>query len=408
MRRTLLAVVLALAARPAAGQAGHGLTDQGLDSLRHDVAIDSVDAQAYYRLGLGLWEKHKLDEAETAFQRALHFQPWHAGAHLALAVLPSSRSGRYWMDLGHRITLDSARAIRRTILQHRAEASVLDPRSDLAPLGFLKDDELVTDHQTINLAGFQFSTYFDVPALKAMRRAMRELIDQRPDSAFDILAAALAARRHDQTMNDEFIALYATSALRSGHPDAAADGYRELAERAGRREAASHGTGPFDPGPAYNVRGHFLLLYGIAEAEAGKHQVARAAFREALLTDLTFYQAHARLADLAEEDGDLEAALAERQAAIAVAPETARPYLDLGITLLQAGRAREAEDALTEAVVRLPWDPGAQLFLFQAAMTTGDRPAAQRALTALDLFAPRRNHDQVVEAHRRFDEGTAR
>jgi hypothetical protein len=30
---------------------------------------------------------------------------------------------------------------------------------------------------------------------------------------------------------------------------------------------------------------------------------------------------------------------------------------------------------------------------------------AQHALAALDLFAPRRNHDQVVDAHRRFDAG---
>lgn len=411
MRRSALVGWSLLVAVPAAGQAPRGLTDRGLDSLRQDVAIDSVDAQSWYRLGLGLWEKHKFDAADSAFQRALHFQPWHAGAHLALGTLPGARGSRYLQDLPDRIGHDSTLAFLRATLRHLADATVSDPRVDLSPLGFLSDEELISSRTASSTAfvinGMRFQSFYDTPALKPMRRAMRALIEQHPESAYAGLAAALAARRPDQVMTDQFIDLYATSALRAGHPDAAANGYRELAQRAGRREAAAHGSPSVDLGPLFNARGDALLLYGIAEAEAGHPDVARAAFHEALLTDVTLYQAHARLADLAEAEGDLDGALAERQAAIAVTPETARPYLDLGITLLQAGRAREAEDALTDAAQRLPWDPGIELFLFQAAMATGDRVVAQHALDALDLFAPRRNHDQVVDAHQRFAQGTA-
>lgn len=407
----LLLAWLCLVAGPAAGQRRHGLTDRGLDSLRQDVAIDSVDAQSWYRLGLGLWEKHQYDGADSAFRQALHFQPWHAGAHLALGILPAARGGRYLQDLPDRVGRDSAWALIRAAFRHQADAKVSDPRVDLSPLAFLNDDELIpsttVSSSAIVINGIRLSSYYDTPALKPMRRALRALIEQHPDSAFDLLAAALAARRADQLMNDQFIDLYATAALRAHHPDAAANGYRELAQRAARREAAAHGSLPVDLGPAANARGHFLLLYGMAQVEAGHGDLARAAFHEALLTDITLYQAHAQLADLAEADGDLDGALAERQAAISVAPETARPYLDLGITLLQAGRAREAEGALTDAAQRLPWDPGIQLFLFQAAMATGDRVVAKHALDALDLFAPRRNRDQVAEAHRRFDEASA-
>lgn len=407
MRPAFLLVGLSLVAGPAAGQGTHRLTDRGLDSLRADAAIDSVDAQSWYRLGLGLWEKRQFDAADSAFRRALRFQPWHAGAHLALAVLPGSRGDRYLQDLFDRVGRDSALAILKAALRNGAEAMTLDPRLDLAPLGFLKDDQLVVDRTSITFGGITFSSYYDIPALKQMRRATRALIQGHPDSAFGILADALARRRHDQTMDDQFVALYASTALRSGHADAAVSGYRELAQRAGRREATAHGSPVIDIGPIGNVRGDYLLLYGIAAAEAHQREVAEAAFREALLTDITLYQAHAQLAELAEEAGDLPAALTERRAAIAVSPESARPYLDLGITLLQAGQPRAAEDTLTEAAVRLPWDPGIQLFLFQAALAAGDRAMAQRALDALDLFAPRRNHDQVLDAHRRFDRAAA-
>lgn len=404
MRPAFLLAGLCLVAGPAAGQGPHRLSDRGLDSLRQDVVLDSVDAQAWYRFGLGLWEKHRYDAADTAFRAALRYEPWHAGAHLALGTLPFARGGRYLMDLPDRVGRDSALALLEAASLHRAEARTLDPRLDLAPLGFLTDDELVAGTATFTILGPQTIVFSSAPiAVGPMRRAYRALIAERPDTAFAILARALAERRPGETMNDEFISLYAGAALRSGHPDAAASGYRELAQRAGRREQAAHGSPIVDPGAVFNLRSRYLLLYGLAEAEAHQREVARAALHEALLIDLTLYQAHARLADMAEEDGDLAAALEERRAAIAVSPESPRPYLDLGITLLQAGQPRAAEDTLTEAAARLPWDPGIELFLFQAAMAAGDRAVAKHALDALDLFAPRRNHDQVADAHRRFE-----
>ena len=68
-------LLAATAVCPAAAQSRHGLTDRGLDSLRQTTLVDSVDAEAYYRYGLGLWEKKKFDAADTAFRRALHFAP---------------------------------------------------------------------------------------------------------------------------------------------------------------------------------------------------------------------------------------------------------------------------------------------------------------------------------------------
>jgi predicted Zn-dependent protease len=200
-----------------------------------------------------------------------------------------------------------------------------------------------------------------------------------------------------ETMPDDFVWYLALAADRSGHPDVAMDGFRELSQRAGRRESNAIIMSPTGAG-----RELYLVLYGMAADRVGHPALARAALREALTVDLTLYQAHSRLADIAEAAGNTDEALSERRAALDLAPEVGRLHLDFGITLLQAGRPVEAKAELREAMVALPWDPGVLLFLFQSALATADRPTATEALSALALFAPRRNVDQVDEARRQL------
>lgn len=399
MRRlALIALCLGVPASGTAAQGRGRITDRGLDSLRLAVQHDSVDAEAYYRFGLGLWEKRKYDQADSAFRRALHFQPWHAGAHLALGALPYGRGGRYRFDLPGRVGADAARRIYQEAAAHTRLAYLYDPAVDLAPLRFLADDELVPDgggRMSCADGGCVFY-YRDPKWVRPVRRATRLLVTGGADSAYTLLMTAYTARRPDEVLPDEFVWFLALAADRSGHPSEAADAYRELAQRATRREQ----NASIDPSP--QGRDLFLMLYGLASDRAGQSAVARAALREALVANLTLFQAHARLADMAETMGATDEAITERHRAITSAPDVARLYTDLGITLLQAGRSAEARDAFTEAVIRAPWDPAAQLFLFQAALALDDRGTAERALKALELFAPRRHQDQVADARHRL------
>ena len=399
MRRPALVTLLLGAFAAGAAAQGRGrITDRGLDSLRAAVQVDSVDAESYYRLGLGLWEKRKYDQADTAFQRAIHFQPWHAAAHLALGALPFGRGGRYRTDLPGRVGADSARRIYQGAATHLRLAYLYDPAVDLAPLRFLSDDELVPDGGGRIVCGEAGCVFFyrDPKWVRPVRKATRLLVTGRADSAYTLLMAAYAGRRNDEILPDEFVWSLALAADRTGHAVEAADGYRELAQRASRREQ----RGSIDPAP--QGRDLFLLLYGLALDRAGQTAIARAALREALIANLTLFQAHVRLADIAETQGAVDEAITERRRAITGAPDLARLYTDLGITLLQSGRTAEAREAFTEAVIRAPWDPAAQLFLFQTAVVLGDRGTAERALGALELFAPRRNQEQVADARRRF------
>ena len=396
MRRRAFWTLLELAlAAPASAQYRRGLSDRGLDSLRQATLIDSVDAESYYRYGLGLWEKHKFDAADSAFRRALHFAPWHAGAHLALGALPYGRGGRYLFDLPRRLPADSFRAFIKGTGRHTRDALLMDPLVDLTPLRFLDDEELVPDGgRMLCIGGMCFlmgrSRWF-----RPMRTGARYLVSGHADSAYQVLSAAMATRDTNETLPDDFVLYLTLAADRSGHPELAMDGYQELARRAGRREANS-----FIMSPVSGDRVLYLVLYGMSADRVGHPAVARAAFREALTVDLALYQAHSRLADLAEMNGNTEEAVTERRAAIDLAPDVGRLHLDLGITFLQAGRSAEAEAELQQAAASLPWDPGVQLFLFQSALANSDRPTAERAFAALALFAPRRNADQVADARR--------
>jgi tetratricopeptide (TPR) repeat protein len=396
---SLLAAAL-LAASPVAAQWRPGLTDRGLDSLRQATLRDSVDAEAQFRYGMGLWEKRRYDAADTAFRRALTFQPTHAGAHVALGVLPYGRGDRYLFDLPRRVGADSLVRFFQDAARHSRDAFLYDPTVDLAPLRFVPDERLVPDNGgLVCFGGLCFRTTADRKWWRPTRKAARLLVTGQADSAYTVLRGALATRDSGEVVSDDFVWYYALAADRTGHPAEAADGFRELAQRATRRESdrTTIGVSP-------RSRPMYLLLYGMASDRAGSLAVARAALREALLADLTLFQAHSRLAEIAEAQGEPEEAIAERRSALAIAPEVARLEVDLGISLLQMGRTAEARDAFASAAGRAPRDPVAQLFLFQAALTLQDRPLAERSLEALERYAPLRNRDQVAEARRRLGE----
>jgi len=401
MGRTLFTVLWVLAtAGSLDAQRRPRLTDRGLDTLRQATLRDSVDAEAFFRYGLGLWEKKKFDAADTAFRRAVGYRPLHAGSHLALSALPFGRGDRYLVDLPRRIGEDSLVRFFDHAVRHSRDAFLYDPTVDLAPLQFVPDEILVPDNGRLTcVGGLCFRIIADRKWWRPTRKAARLLVTGRADSAFAILDATLATRRTEEVVSDDFVWYYALAADRSGHPTEAADAFRELAQRATRRESDRQ-TLSLSP----RSRPMYLLLYGMASDRAGHTAVAQAALREALIADLTLFQAHSRLAEIAEAHGNAEEAIAERRSAIAIAPEISELDIDLGITLLKLGRTVEARDAFTAAVERSPRDPLAHFFLFQSAVALQDRPLAERALQALERYAPLRLHGQVAEARLRLGE----
>jgi tetratricopeptide (TPR) repeat protein len=392
----LLAIV---AVAPLAAQRRPIRTDS-LRALEAWTRRDSLDPLAAYEYGMALWERRQYGRADSVFRRTLTFAPEHAGAHLARAVLPFVRGERYNFDTLSKLPRDSLLELVRTSSRHSNRAFLNDPLVDLTAYRYVGVEDLVPSYRGAVLRGSMILILGGDPWwLSRTRRGVRHLIEGRPDTAFiqlDRLLNSSEVTRDGRELPDLFIWYYAHAAGRVGNFDRAAAGFRELAQRAFRREQQE---------PDWvlpSSRAHLLYFYGIMSDRAGNPAIARAALQEALTLELSLYQAHSRLADLAELRGDVEEALAERRRAIEVSPETGRLYLDLGISLLQADRPVAAESAFVEAAELLPYDPGAHYFLADVARRNGSTAREREALSRFLVVAPARNIDQAAEVRARL------
>ncbi len=399
MRAVLLQVLIAGSfATAAAAQAAP--REPPVDSLRAWVRRDSLDARAFFDLGMGYWAKHKFDQADTAFRHALLFAPHYAEPHLALALLPFGRGDRYLLDLSHRVSTDSLLGLFRTSAQLYRQAYLLDPLVDPRILRYLGVDALIPrSNQLVLASGMILLT--GVPWWeRRTKRGVRALVQGRPDEALASLEEVLHSRQMTQgaVLPDLFIWYYGLASMHAAHYDRAAAAFRELAQRANRRQNDE----PDRVIPS--ARADYLYLYAATSEQAGKLEVAIPAFEEALSVDFGLYQAHVRLADIRETRGEVEQALTERQRAVDTSPETGKLYLDLGITLMQAGRAEPAESAFVIAARLLPYDAGTQEFLAQVAALNGHPDVARAALERFVIVAPARYAAQVADARRRLAE----
>jgi tetratricopeptide (TPR) repeat protein len=399
MRHPLLGVLLAgVLVAPAAAQ--RPPAEPPIDSLLGWARRDSLDARAAFDLGMGYWSRGKHDQADTAFRRALVLSPHYAQPRLALALLPFGRGDRYLTDLEHRVSPDSMLGLIRASARFYREAYVLDPLVDPRILRYLGVDALVPRRNAFEVAnGLVFS--MGVPWWESRaKRGVRHLVEGRYEEAFTTLDEVLHSRQMQQgaVLPDLFIWYYGLAAAHATHYDRAAAAFRELAQRAHRRQSN-------DPEWVIpSAKADYLFLYAAMSEQSGSLGVAILAFEESLTADLGMYQAHARLADIHETRGDIDKAVTERERAVDTSPETGKLRLDLGVTLLQAGRGEAAESTFVVAAQMLPYDAGAQQFLATVALQNGHAAVARPALERFVLVAPARYAEQVAEARRRLAE----
>ncbi|MGH7408844.1 MAG: tetratricopeptide repeat protein, partial [Candidatus Methylomirabilales bacterium] len=133
----------------------------------------------------------------------------------------------------------------------------------------------------------------------------------------------------------------------------------EEAIAAFRKAGAVHPDFPRSPDYPYSQNN-----LGVAHAALGRWDDALAAFRRAVALKPDLAQAHRNLADVYEQRGWTEAALAER--ALELTPTDPFAWLQAGMTFLRLGWPPEALGAFAQAVSLAPALPEAHLRLAQA------------------------------------------
>ena len=340
--------------------------------------LDTNDARAYYTLGDDLLYRGRwLDSADLAFYWAARLDPTWADPLYARAAVV-------------------VRAFRRDVLRRQWRGAVqLAPRQrqlidSLTRLALARDPFISTRFDPImgNAPGIGPHeddavrlglTYYHAQLFPAAIEWLGKAIALQPGAVELRIYRAHAfyyLQRYDSTVADLQVAL---DTLR-------------------RRE-----TGQLVP--IYLSKEMFEYAIGMAEVQRQDYAAGRAAFARALVENLGFYMAHARLAGVAFGQHDTATAVAELDFAVEVAPREPTLRFYDGYALLGVRRYDEA-DAQFATALELDPDYAApyferarveearghraaaarwyRAFLAHAALVAPDRAAARRRIAALD------------------------
>ena len=357
-------------------------TGRELPRPRLAPGVDTNDARAYYARGDALLHYGRwLDSADLAFYWAARLDPaWAEPLYARAAVI--------------------VRAFKRDVILRRWRGMVqLAPRQrqlvdSLTRLALARDPFISTRFDLIMGPGPGIRPHEDDP----VRLGLDYYDWQQFSAAIEWLGKAIALHPGDVALR-----VYRAHAFYylQRYDSTVAD--LQVALDTLRRRETSRLV------PIYLSKEMFEYAIGMAEVQRQDYAAGRAAFARALVENLSFYMAHARLAGGAFGQHDTTTALAELDLAVQLAPRDPTLRFYDGYALLGVRRYDDADAQLATAIELDPeyaapyferarleearGRPGAaapwyQAFLVRAAATAPDRGAARRRLATLDAAPP--------------------
>ena len=318
------------------------------DSLYAGARIDSNDATAHHLAALAHLNDEEPVLADEAFRRALAVDPRYAPAHLGVAILVMVRHpevfGPPWVRRGRRPPPQAMVDSLVQIVSTGVRAAVLfDPLVDLTAPGAPRD-----------------SSPPGTPSENATQGGLWEF------------ARALA---------------------RNGRFEPGLRIWQLLINRSWRAEQADSAH-PL----TYLVTNDLRYMEAYWQDRLGRAWAAEKGYRQVLAFDLGFWMAHVRLADLYEQVGRLEEALAERREALALNASDPVLLVELARTLGRLGQLDAADSVFAEAMTKLPRYPLIPYYRGQLAWLRADAAAARAAFERFLVLAPRRLVREIEEA----------
>ena len=355
-----------------------------IQQLEARAAADSNDPVVYYDLGRAYFDKQRYDDAERSWRGAISLAPQFAQAYLALAVLPQARGDNHWKRVARERGDSAVQAVFNEGYHFFQRAFLIDPLVDLSILP--RAEERVS----ISIQGRNHFVWWAFPLTKGIN----ELRTGRHEAALERFTGIIEDRRSGPESRYAPEPAYwyrALTAARLGRYAEAVEDYWLLVQRLveHENEEETHIV------PLLTNQYRYLLATMLYLD--GRHDQAIPVFRRTLEFDAGLYQSHIQLARMHEAAGQWEAALDERRQAIAINPDDPSLMVDLGASLIRAGRAGEAETTLQEAAAAAPRDARAWYLLGQVAAHQGHNDLARQAYTQFLAVAPSRFEEQRTE-----------
>ena len=382
-----LAGLLSVAGLPLAGQAK---SLAPLSELEARSRSDSLDAAAWYELSIGYYRAKRADDEERALRRAIAIDPRYAPAFLSLAYLPFQRRPKLQQELRKGKVPPEWRAAGDESERLVNRAFLIDPLVDLRVLGVeppreedmvvIRDYGPATTDYLLRLGIGAFSvTRYELAHSALQEWAGRAYAGKPPDSLPDFLfwyrgLAAAHLRSWRRAIAD-----FATLLTRSQQ--------RELVDTLIQVQLHTN---------------DYRYVLAVLHDAAGKPADAINLYKETLASDLGHYMAHVRLAQVYRRVKMWEPAVTEAQRAVETNPDDASAMVELGVILLEAGRAAEAVAALGEARIANPRDVRVLYHLGIAQGLTADSGSARATLQEFVALAPKRYETLVDDARQRL------
>ena len=376
--KAVFVAMLSLSAGAAAGVQQDGRAD--IPTLQARARADSNDPLAHYNLALAHLAKKNYPDGEAALHKAIALDAQFAPGYFYLAAIPRKRTVRtaliHWRGAPVLLTVFGNDSTARESFRLARIAFFLNPLLDLGR-----------------------PQRFDIPMKWSggSGQALEDFRQGRYRQAYDRLTE-LIARTEGKSDSVAGAFLWYRS-LCSAHLlmwDAAITDAQRLLERAEHDDTLKM---RFERAPYDTERHRYYVAFLHQQAERWDDAIR--VYQEVLERDIGLYTAHIRLAEIHERRRDWDAAVLERERAVATNPEDASLLFDHGATLIRAGRLSHAIEVLRQAIAANPRDTRAYYAL---GLVYSDLNRAAEARPIFEQFlvlAPSRFESLIADAKRR-------
>jgi tetratricopeptide (TPR) repeat protein len=367
---------------------------QRLATLVERARVDSNDAVVNYQLGAEYFRQKKWDDAERSWRVSILLAPEYADPLLGLAVLPESRGEGYWRRQVRERGAEYLDSVVQSSMAYMRRAFLADPMVDLSILGEFRKppSEARLENGVLYIPVHYWWMDDFVRGVNELRRGLNPEAYERLEKIF-----ADPRVRKDRTDAPNLLLWYhGLASARTGHIGQAGYDFAVLTGRAVEDE--KRGDGTWLP----NDTNSYRFLMSLMNFMGGNLPEAIAGFRRALEFDIGLFQANVQLARIYETLGHWDEAIHEREQAIAVNPDDPTLVIDLGATLMKAGRLERAQEVLVQAVELAPRDARAPFSLGLVALQRADSLTARSAFTRFMAIAPSSFSQQIADTRQRL------
>jgi tetratricopeptide (TPR) repeat protein len=375
------------AASPAAAQFRLPLK---LGELEQRAKADSNDPAAHFNVALAYWNAKRWADADRSLRLAITIDTRFAPAYMALTFLPYAQRPSLWEEVGEgRVPDDWKKRMEESAYFFR-RAYMIDPLVELRAGDAVQPRSTAYLQELELFFGEHVRDYYD---------GLDQYFQGEYQRAWDRFARVMNSvngDRHPDRIPSNVLWWHGLASARVEKWTEAIWDFEQLMERS----IAPTRKNFLVQFPLRTNEYRYVLAY--LKQRSNNLNAAIDLYREAITNDIGLYMAHVRLAEMYETAQMWDQAILSRRNAVNANPEDASLQLDLGKTLVNAGRLEDAVEPLQQGAEMNPRDARIFFYLGAVLQQLERKDDARSALARFISLAPSRYDRQIANAKQRL------